>query len=32
MGLSPDHASTVLFALNLDTGAIPPQFYIVFDD
>ena len=32
MGLSPKHASTVPLVLNLDTGAITPQFHIVFDD
>ena len=32
MGLSPDHASTVPLVLNLDTGAITPQFHVVFDD
>ena len=32
MGLSPDHASTVSLVLILDTGAITPQFHVVFDD
>ena len=32
MGLSPDHASTVPLVLNLGTGAITPQFHVVFDD
>ena len=32
MGLSPDHASTVPLVLNLDTGAITPQFHVAFDD
>ena len=32
MGLSPDHASTVPLVLNLDIGAINPQFHAVFDD
>ena len=32
MGLSPDHVSTVPLVLNLDTGAITPQFHVVFDD
>ena len=32
MGLSPGHASTVPLVLNLDTGAITPQFHVVFDD
>ena len=32
MGLSPYHASTVPLVLNLDTGAITPQFHVVFDD
>ena len=32
MGLSPDHASTVPLVLNLDTGAITPQFHVFFDD
>ena len=32
MGLSPAHTSTVPLVLNLDTGAITPQFHVVFDD
>ena len=32
MGLSLDHAHTVPLILNLDTGAITPQFHVVFDD
>ena len=32
MGLSPDHASTAPLVFNLDTGAITPQFHVVFDD
>ena len=32
MGLHPDHGSTVPLVLNLDTGAITPQFHVVFDD
>ena len=32
MGLTPDHASTIPLVLNLDTGAITPQFHVVFDD
>ena len=32
MGVSPDHASTVPLVLNLDTGAINPQFHVVLDD
>jgi transposase InsO family protein len=32
MGLSPLHASTVPTVLNLDTGAITPQFQVMFDD
>ena len=32
VGLSPKHASTVPLVLNLDTGAISPQFHVVFDD
>ena len=32
MGPSSDHASTVPLVLNLDTGAITPQFHVVFDD
>ena len=30
--LLPDHASTVPLVLNLDTGAITPQFHVFFDD
>ena len=32
MGLSPSHASTVPCVLNLETGAISPQFHVIFDD
>ena len=32
VGLSPHHASTVPLILNLDTGAVTPQFHIVYDD
>jgi hypothetical protein len=32
MGLSPQHASTVQLVLNPDSGAITPQFHVVFDD
>ena len=32
MGLSPDHASPIPLVLNLHTGAITPQFHVVFDD
>ena len=32
MGLTPDHACTVPLVVNLDTGAITPQFHVVFDD
>ena len=32
MGLSTDKASTIPLVLNLDTGAITPQFHVVFDD
>ncbi len=32
MGNSPNHASTVPLVLNPDTGAITPQFHVVFDD
>ena len=32
MGLSPDHASNIPLVLNLDTGAITPQFHVVLDD
>ena len=31
-GSKPDHASTVPLVLDLDTGAITPQFHVVFDD
>ena len=32
MGLSPDHARSFPLVLKLDTGAITPQFHVVFDD
>ena len=32
MGLSPKHSSTVPLVLNLGTGAITPQYHVVFDD
>ena len=32
MGLSPKHASTAPLVLNPLTGAITPQFHVVFDD
>ena len=32
MSLRPDHASTVPLVLDLDNGAITPQFHVVFDD
>ena len=32
MGLSHSHASTVPLVLNTSTGAITPQFHVVFDD
>ena len=32
MGLSPNHASSVPLVLNPSTGAITPQFHVVFDD
>ena len=32
MGVSHLHASTVPLVLNLSTGAITPQFHVVFDD
>ena len=32
MGISDKHASTVPTVLNLSTGAITPQFHVVFDD
>ena len=32
MGLSDLHASSVPLVLNTDTGAITPQFHVVFDD
>ena len=32
MGISHEHASTVPLALNTSTGAITPQFHVVFDD
>jgi hypothetical protein len=32
MGLSPRHATTVPRVLNPDTGAITPQFHVIFDD
>ena len=30
MSLNPDHASTVPVVPNADTGAITPQFHVVF--
>ena len=32
MGLSPLHASSVPLVLNPETGAITPQYHVVFDD
>ena len=32
MGLIPKHSSTVPLVLNLGTGAITPQYHVVFDD
>ena len=32
MGLSPLHATSVPLVLNPDTGAITPQFHVVFDN
>ena len=32
MGVSESHASTVPLVLNTSTGAITPQFHVVFDD
>ncbi|KAL7562850.1 hypothetical protein ACA910_002467 [Epithemia clementina (nom. ined.)] len=32
VGLSPTHATNVPLVLNLQTGAITPQFHVVFDD
>ena len=32
MGLSPNHATTAPLVLNLSTGAITPQYHVVFDD
>jgi hypothetical protein len=32
VGMSSKHASTVPLCLNLDTGAITPQFHVVFDE
>ena len=32
MALSPDPVSTAPLVLTLDTGAITPQFHVVFDD
>ena len=32
MGLSPKHSSTVPLVLNPGTGAITPQYHVVFDD
>ena len=32
VGLSRKHASSVPLVLNLETGAITPQFHVVFDD
>jgi hypothetical protein len=32
MGLSEHHASSVPLVLNLETGAITPQYHVVFDD
>ncbi|KAL7571816.1 hypothetical protein ACA910_002901 [Epithemia clementina (nom. ined.)] len=32
VGLSPTHATNVPLVLNLQTGAITPQFHVIFDD
>lgn len=32
VGVSPNHASTVGLCLNLTTGAISPQYHVVYDD
>ena len=32
LGFSPQHASTVALVMNLETGAISPQFHTVFDE
>ena len=32
MGLSPKHSSTIPLVLNPGTGAITPQYHVVFDD
>ena len=32
VGSSPHHASTVGLCLNLETGAITPQYHVVYDD
>ena len=32
VGISDSHASTVPLVLNISTGAITPQFHVVFDD
>jgi hypothetical protein len=32
VGMSPQHSSTVPLCLNLDSGAITPQFYVIFDE
>ena len=32
VGMSPKHASSVPLCLNPETGAITPQFHVVFDD
>ena len=32
MGVSDKHATTVPLVLNVSTGAITPQFHVVFDD
>ena len=32
MGTSPLHSSSVPLVVNLSTGAITPQFHVVFDD
>ena len=32
MGMSPKHAASVPLVLNVQTGAITPQYHVVFDD
>lgn len=32
MGISPDHHSSAGLCLNLETGAITPQYHVVYDD